>query len=811
MYIEQIFFIAAIICAVIAALLALYLFKLKNKNKMYLKIINESTETFDAFTKTLNIMTNANNSAIGTETVEIGTITEEEAEQINNWKQEKQKIENQKLGQIDLNILQGKYEIIEEIHGGAMSRIFKARNIKLGNEWIIKFINNKNAELANEEDILKKLNHINLPQIIDIFKNEDGIFIVERFVEGFSLDKVLDVSRGKIGQNLSLDWAEQLCQVLVYLHNLKTPIVHSDLKPSNIMVTHDNKLVLIDFGISKQGTDSEVASGVTYTYAAPEQMKCKIPEKVKDLVKLRFGALPADIRSWKIDYRTDIYSLGVIIFEMLTGQIPTTSNFNILNEVATPEFAEIISKCLKINPKDRYSNAKELLAHIQNVKNSKGKMTRALLMGRVAAAVAVIFILSSISAFAASAYITDRERKSMLGIDPADVVLSEQQTAALAIEKILPDGKITELPANEIKWTYEESNIVKIEGEEIVGLNSGNTVVYGEYKNKIIELLVKVIEPMDGNVQISQIYKNNNIIENFAGNGEREFRNKDKMNSSFVSPESIDLMDDGTVVVADSGKIRLIENENVFTIDFEPSYITADLIKSSNDTMYILSDAWEEDEENIYAFLSSNDDGAGAIALYDAIQTKIFDFCVYNDKTLFFIQDNIPLGARYLCKLDLKTYEQEIISEVPNGVISLDYDDKNNIIYLGNSENGLITKYDLNNGETTNFAGVENELHFVDGEIPRFFRPQKLKVADDYLYVLDYNTVRRIKIENNTAVFAETVAGEVTTDNNPETILGSANDVVLAPSGQMDFAVKDGEILIADPKKSVIYKVLESK
>lgn len=810
MYIEQILFITAIICAIIATLLLIYLLKLKSKRKMYIKIINESTETFDAFTKTLSAMTSANNRGTGTETVEIGTISEEEAIQLNNWIEEKQKIESQKFGQIDLDILQDKYEIIEEIHGGAMSRIFKARNIKLGNEWIIKYVSNKNAELANEEEILKKLNHINLPQIIDIFKNKDGIFIVERFVEGFSLDKVLDVNRNKIGQNLSLDWAEQLCQVLVYLHNLETPIVHSDLKPSNIMVTHDNKLVLIDFGISKQGIDSQYASGVTYTYAAPEQMKGKIPEKVKGLVDERFGKLPLELKNWKIDYRTDIFSLGVIIFEMLTGQIPTISNMNILNEVATPEFAEIVSKCLKINPNDRYQNAKELLMDIQNVKNSKVKMTRALLMGRVAAAVAAIFAISSVSAFAASAYITDRERKSILGIEPADVVLSQQQTAAIAIEKISPDGKVSELPAREIKWSYENNNIVKIEGEEIVGLNAGTTFIYGEYKNKIIELLVKVVEPMNGNVQISQVYKNNNIIEKFAGNGERDFIDKDKMNSSFVSPESIDLMDDGTIVVTDSGKIRIIENDNVFTIDFEPSYITADLIKSSNDTIYILSHAWQEDEENVYALLSLNDDGVRVIALYDAIQTKIYDFCVYNDESLFFIQDNIPLGVRSLSKLDLNTYQQEVISEVPNGIITLDYDGKNNIIYLGNSENGLITNYDLNSKEMINFAGIENELHFIDGEIPRFFRPQKLKLVDDYLYVLDYNTVRKIKIENNVAVFSETLVGEVTTDNNPETVLGSANDVVLAPSSQMDFAVKDGEFYITDPKKSVIYKVLQS-
>lgn len=171
---------------------------------------------------------------------------------------------------LDVSPLSGKYELLREIHGGGMSRVFLARSVKLGSEWIVKFV--ERAELADEAEVLKKLNHISLPPIIDIFQTAQGTFLVERYIEGYSLSEVLALGQ-EIRESQICDWGLQLAQVLHYLHTLPTPIIHCDLKPSNIMVTHDNRLVLIDFGISKRVGLGAGASGLTYRYAAPEQFR----------------------------------------------------------------------------------------------------------------------------------------------------------------------------------------------------------------------------------------------------------------------------------------------------------------------------------------------------------------------------------------------------------------------------------------------------------------------------------------------------------------------------------------------------------
>ena len=123
---------------------------------------------------------------------------------------------------LDLSPLEGKYELLQEIHGGGMSRIFLARSVKLGSEWIVKFV--KRAELAQEAEVLKRLNHISLPQIIDIFQTAQGTFLVERYIEGYTLSEVLALGQ-EIKESQVCDWGLQLAQVLRYLHTLPTPII----------------------------------------------------------------------------------------------------------------------------------------------------------------------------------------------------------------------------------------------------------------------------------------------------------------------------------------------------------------------------------------------------------------------------------------------------------------------------------------------------------------------------------------------------------------------------------------------------------
>lgn len=256
-----------------------------------------------------------------------------------------------------------------------MSRVFLAKQKTLGNDWIVKFIPRIYSSTSGEEDILKGLNHINLPKIIDVFYTGQGTFLVESFIEGFSLERVLR-SGEVINQRMLCDWGIQIAQVLNYLHSHNPVIYHCDLKPGNIMVTYDNKLVLIDFGISLKKDSENRISALSELYAAPEQFKGKIPEKVRETFRYRFGILPEQYGNTVIDAGTDIYSLGVILYQIATGRMPTAATQQEIYNYVSPQLAQIIMKCLSTYPQGRYSNVADLLKELQTARNSIEKLIR---------------------------------------------------------------------------------------------------------------------------------------------------------------------------------------------------------------------------------------------------------------------------------------------------------------------------------------------------------------------------------------------------------------------------------------------------
>ena len=218
-----------------------YLLRSRKRSLDYQRILSAETERLDVFT-TLRQSQPLSKSVTATELPDAKTEFSLEVTNLSLFG------ENSALPpapDLDLSPLEGKYELLREIHGGGMSRVFLARNVKLDSEWIVKFVDR--AELAGEAEVLKKLNHISLPPIIDIFQTVQGTFLVERYIEGYSLSDVLALEQG-IRESQICDWGLQLAQVLHYLHTLPTPIIHCDLKPSNIMVTYDNRLVLIEIG-----------------------------------------------------------------------------------------------------------------------------------------------------------------------------------------------------------------------------------------------------------------------------------------------------------------------------------------------------------------------------------------------------------------------------------------------------------------------------------------------------------------------------------------------------------------------------------
>jgi len=252
-------------------------------------------------------------------------------------------------------LLDGRYKILKTLAKNNTGEVYLAENVKLGTYWAIKrVVKNKGEEfgLLAEPDILKKLSHPALPRIFDILEDDKSIYIIEDYIEGNSLDKELK-EKGKFDESTVCEWAKQLCEILIYLHGLKpNPIIYRDMKPSNIILAMDNKIKLVDFGISRQyknqSADDTIYMG-TIGYAAPEQ----------------YGKCQTDARS-------DIFSLGMTLYHLITGIGPNDPSFEAkplrkIDKNISKSMEYIIDKCIKQDPSLRYQSAREMLYDLQNI------------------------------------------------------------------------------------------------------------------------------------------------------------------------------------------------------------------------------------------------------------------------------------------------------------------------------------------------------------------------------------------------------------------------------------------------------------
>ncbi len=248
-----------------------------------------------------------------------------------------------------------KYKILKTIGSGGMGTVYLAENVKLGTKWAVKAIPKKedaNFDLLAEPNILKKLNHPALPRIIDIEQDDKNIYIIEDYIEGTPLDKQLETKKS-FDEATVIEWAKQLCNILFYLHSQKPhPIIYRDMKPSNIIVSADNVVKVIDFGIArefKKDSGSDTSYMGTRGYAAPEQ----------------YGTSQTDAR-------TDIYSLGVTMYHLLTGKSPNEPPYEFKPlRMIDSSFSEgiefIVNKCVQNDPINRYQSTTELLHDLENI------------------------------------------------------------------------------------------------------------------------------------------------------------------------------------------------------------------------------------------------------------------------------------------------------------------------------------------------------------------------------------------------------------------------------------------------------------
>lgn len=253
-------------------------------------------------------------------------------------------------------LLYGIYRIVRILGRGGTGVVYLAQDIHSGIFYAVKAVNKntiRKMDLLGEPKILMKLKHSALPKIIDIKEDEQNIYIIKDYVDGISLDREQKM-HGIFSEETVINWAVQICDVLLYLHTLKpNPIIYGDMKPANIIVTKDNRIKIIDFGIArecKNNKENDILCMGTRGYAAPEQ----------------YG-------KYGIDGRADIYGLGSTLYHLVTGENPEEPPCSIkpvrqLNSKLSYGIEYIIFKCTRHSRLQRYQSVNELLADLNNIK-----------------------------------------------------------------------------------------------------------------------------------------------------------------------------------------------------------------------------------------------------------------------------------------------------------------------------------------------------------------------------------------------------------------------------------------------------------
>ena len=266
------------------------------------------------------------------------------------------------------------YKIIEKLGEGGMGVVYLAEDTKLKRQVAIKFLPGNVATNSDERKRFKieaqaagALNHPNITQIYSIEEADDQIFIVMEFVKGQELRE--EVGSKKLEVRNVIEIAVQIVEGLQAAH--EKGIVHRDIKSSNIMITDRGQVKIMDFGLAKIGSGSQLTKDHstlgTAAYMSPEQT-----------------------RGESVDHRSDIWSFGVLLYEMLTGIQPFKGDYeqaivySILNESPQPltehssdiplEIADVINVCLQKKPSDRYQNANEII-EVLSGPNDKTKVS----------------------------------------------------------------------------------------------------------------------------------------------------------------------------------------------------------------------------------------------------------------------------------------------------------------------------------------------------------------------------------------------------------------------------------------------------
>ncbi|OGD18388.1 MAG: hypothetical protein A2W03_06670 [Candidatus Aminicenantes bacterium RBG_16_63_16] len=274
-------------------------------------------------------------------------------------------------------IFAGRYEVLEELGSGGMGKVYRVLDRKLGEEVALKLIrpeiaaNRKTIErFKNELKIARKLAHTHVGRMYDLGEESGLHFIAMEYVPGENLKSFIRRS-GHLTVSKAVSIARQVCEGLAEAHRFG--VIHRDLKPSNIMIDREGNARIMDFGIARTFESKEI-TGLGIIIGTPNYMS------------------PEQARGQKVDQRTDLYALGVMLYEMITGRVPFEDELTLnilrkhemeqprpprdLNPEIPHSLNTLVLKCLEKLVERRYQNASDLIRDLDSIKTTSVKVAK---------------------------------------------------------------------------------------------------------------------------------------------------------------------------------------------------------------------------------------------------------------------------------------------------------------------------------------------------------------------------------------------------------------------------------------------------
>jgi serine/threonine protein kinase len=404
------------------------------------------------------------------------------------------------------------YKILEKLGEGGMGVVYKAQDTKLDRTVALKFLpkhllcdDEAKKRFELEAKAASALNHTNITTIYEIDEVESECFIAMEYIEGKSIKKLIEEKTLSLKE--VIDIAIQVCEGLVVAH--EKGIVHRDIKSDNIMVTSRRQVKIMDFGLAKL----KGASKVTKTGSTLGTLPYMSPEQVQGI---------------EVDRRSDIFSLGVVLYEMITGQLPFKDEheaaiiYSILNETPEPlaryksnvpgELQRVVEKALAKDKGLRYQHADELAADLRRLTSASGPVpvTRRRGVRVLLPLLAVLVLISAALTLKPWRIVIKPSAETATGLKRVVVVPFQNQTGDVSLnplgrmvadwitQSLLQTGLAEVVPPEKVPELEKLKSV-----RSIAKATGASTIVMGSYY-KLGETIQFQAKVMDANEKILQ-------------------------------------------------------------------------------------------------------------------------------------------------------------------------------------------------------------------------------------------------------------------------------------------------------------------